>query len=67
MNEFDAKIHEYQQVESCFSFGCVMNSTIKFLRYLDIRAYIYCILPKPHCAPKSIVNVQNTEDNCFLW
>ena len=36
-------------------------------KYHDIRAYIYCKLPKSFCKSKSIVNIQNNDNYCFLW
>ena len=36
-------------------------------KYLNIRASSYCKLPKPFCNSKSIVNIQNKDNYCFLW
>ena len=33
----------------------------------DIRASSYCKLPKSFCNSKSIVNIQNKDNYCFLW
>ena len=35
--------------------------------YHDIRASSSCKLPKPFCNSKSIVNIQNNDNYCFLW
>ena len=65
MIELHVENHEYEQGETCFSFDSVIELTIKFLRYIDIESSSCCSLPEPHCASDSIVNIQNTEDNCF--
>ena len=36
-------------------------------RYHDIRASSYCKLPKSFFISTSIVNIQNDDNNCFLW
>ena len=36
-------------------------------KYHDIRASSYCKLPKSFCNSKSIVNIQNNDNYCFLW
>ena len=36
-------------------------------KYHDIRASSYCKLPKSFCNSKSIVNIQNKDNYCFLW
>ena len=33
----------------------------------DIRASSFCKLPKSFCNSKSIVNIQNKDNYCFLW
>ena len=38
-----------------------------FKYHLDIRASSYCKLPKSFCNSKSIVNIQNSDNYCFLW
>ena len=35
-------------------------------RYHDIRASSYCNLPKSFCSSKSIVNIRNDDNYCFL-
>ena len=34
---------------------------------LDIRAFSYCKLPKSFRNSKSIINIQNDNNYCFLW
>ena len=41
--------------------------TMKMFKYHDIRASSYCKLPKSFCNSKSIVNIQNNDNYCFLW
>ena len=41
--------------------------TVKMFRYHDMRASIYCNLPKLYCISTSIVNIQNGDNYCFLW
>ena len=36
-------------------------------KYHDIRASSYCKLPKSFCNSKSLVNMQNKDNYCFLW
>ena len=36
-------------------------------KYHDIRASNYCKLHKSFCNSKSIVNIQNNDNYCFLW
>ena len=36
-------------------------------KYHDIRASSYCKLPKSFSNSKSIVNIQNNDNYCFLW
>ena len=36
-------------------------------KYHDIRASSYCKVPKSFCISKSIVNIQNNDNYCFLW
>ena len=36
-------------------------------KYHEIRASSYCKLPKSFCNSKSIVNIQNKDNYCFLW
>ena len=35
--------------------------------YHDIRVSSYCKLPKLFCNSESIINIQNTDNYCFLW
>ena len=41
--------------------------TIEIFRYQDTQASTYCKLPKPYIDSKSIENVQNDGNYCFLW
>ena len=36
-------------------------------KYHDIRASSFCKLQKSFCNSKSIVNIQNNDNYCFLW
>ena len=65
-NPLVIEIHEYEAEESGFKFDSVVNITIDFLRYPDKGSSRYCLLPKRYCNTKSIVDIQNTEDNTFF-
>ena len=36
-------------------------------KYHDVKASSYCKLPKSFCNSKSIENIQNNDNYCFLW
>ena len=58
---------EFEQVESGYTFDSIKKLTVKMFKYHDIRASSYCKLPKSFCYSKSIVNIQNNDNYCFLW
>ena len=58
---------EFEQVESASIFDSIKKITVKMFKYHDIRAFSYCKLPKSFCNSKSLVNIQNNDNYCFLW
>ena len=58
---------ESEQGESGYIFDSINKLTVKMFKYHDIRASSYCKLPKLFCNSKSIVNIQNKDNYCFLW
>ena len=66
-NELDHQIDEFEQGESGYIFDSIKTLTLKMFKYHDIRASSYCKLPKSFCNSKSIVNIQNKDNYCFLW
>ena len=51
-----------------FSCDSLMKLTMKVFRYPGTGASIFCVLQKPPCNSKFIVNVRKTEEiYCFLW
>ena len=67
VNELSDQIDEFEQGESGYIFDSIKKLTVKMFKYHDIRASSYCKLPKPFCNSKSIVNIQNDDNYCFLW
>ena len=66
-NELSHKIDEFEEGESGYIFDSIKKLTVKMFKYHDIRASSYCKLPKPFCDSKSIVNIQNNDNYCFMW
>ena len=58
---------EFGQGESGYIFDSIKKLIVKTFKYHDIRASSYCKLPKSFCNSKSIVNIQNNDNYCFLW
>ena len=61
------QIDEFEQGESGYIFDSIKKLTVKMFNYHDIRASSYCKLPKSFYNSKSIVNIQNIDNYCFLW
>ena len=66
-NELNHQIDEFEQGESGYIFDSIKKLTVKMFKYHDIRASSYCKLPKSFSNSKSIVNIQNNDNYCFLW
>ena len=66
-NELNHQIDEFEQGESGYIFDSIKKFTVKMFKYHDIRASSYCKLPKSFSNSKSIVNIQNNHNYCFLW
>ena len=66
-NELSGQIDEFEQGESGYIFDSIKKLTVKMFKYHDIRASSYCKLPKSFSNSKSIVNIQNNDNYCFLW
>ena len=66
-NELNHQIDEFEQGESGYKFDSIKKLTAKMFKYHDIRASSYCKLPKSFSNSKSIVNIQNIDNYCFLW
>ena len=66
-NALGHQLNEFEQGESGFIFDSIKKLTVKMFKYHDIRASSYCKLPKSFCNSKSIVNIQNNDNYCFLW
>ena len=66
-NDLNNQIDEFEEGESGYTFDSITKLTIKMFRYHDKRASSYCKIPKPFCSSKSIVNIQNDDNYCFLW
>ena len=47
--------------------GSIKKLKVEMFKYHDIRASSYCKLRRPFCNSKSIVNIQNNDNYCFLW
>ena len=65
-NELNHQIDEFEQGESGYIFDSIRKLTKKMFIYHDIRASSYCKLPKPFCNSKSLFNIQNKDNYCFL-
>ena len=65
--ESDSRIGEKEQGESGYSFENIIKITTTISRYHAIQARSYCKLLKPYCDSKSVVNIQNDDNCCFLW
>ena len=65
-NELSHKIDEFEEGESGYIFDSIKKLTVKMFKYHDIRASSYCKLPEPFFDSKSIVNIQNNDNYCFL-
>ena len=61
------EIDEFSEGESGYCFDSIAKLSIKMFRYRDMRASSYCKLPIPFCTSKSILNMQNDDNYCFLW
>ena len=61
------QIDEFEPGESGYIFDSIKKLTVKMFKYHDIRASSYCKLPKAFCNSKSIVDIQNNDNYCFLW
>ena len=48
-------------------FDSIKKLTVKMFKYHVIRASSYCKLPESFRNSKSIVNIQNNDNYCFLW
>ena len=66
-NELGRQLDEFEQGENGYIFDNIKKLTVKMFKYHDIRASSYCKLPKSFCNSKSIVNIQNNDNYCFLW
>ena len=66
-NELNHQIDEFEQGEIGYIFDSIKKLAVKMFKYHDIRASSYCKLPKSFCNSKSIVNIQNNDNYCFLW
>ena len=66
-NELNHQLDEFEQGESGYIFDSIKKLTVKMFKYHDIRASSYCKLLNPFCNSKSIVNIQNNDNYCFLW
>ena len=66
-NELSHQMDEFEQGESGYIFDSIKKLTNKMFKYHDLRASSYCKLPKSFCNSKSIVNIQNNDNYCFLW
>ena len=66
-NELNHQTDEFEQGESGYIFDSIKKLTVKMFKYHDIRASSYCKLPNPFCNSKSIVNIRNNDNYCFLW
>ena len=66
-NELSDQIDEFEQGESGYIFDSIKKLTVKMFKYHDIRASSYCKLPESFSNSKSIVNIQNNDNYCFLW
>ena len=66
-NELDHQLDEFEQGESGYIFDSIKKVTVKMFKYHDIRVSSYCKLPKLFCISKSIINIQNKDNYCFLW
>ena len=66
-NELNHQKDEFEQGEIGYIIDSIKKLTVKMFKYHDIRASSYCKLPKRFCNSKSIVNIQNNDNYCFLW
>ena len=57
-----------EQLEgSGFQFDCISEVIFEFYRILDIKANSCIELPPKYKDSKSIINIQNEDNHCFLW
>ena len=66
-NELSHQIDEFEQGESGYIFDSIKKLTVKMFKYHDIRASSCCKFSKSFCNSKSIVEIQNNDNYCFLW
>ena len=66
-DELSHQLDEFEQGESGYINDSIKKLTVKMFKYHDIRASIFCKLPKSFSNSKSIVNIQNNDNYCFLW
>ena len=62
-DELSHQLDEFERGESGYIFGSIKKLTVKMFKCHDIRASIYCKFP----ISKSIVDIQNNDNYCFLW
>ena len=61
------QIDDEQLEGSGFQFDCFTEVLIEFVRMRDIAASSYIELPPKYKNSKSILNIQNEDNFCFLW
>lgn len=58
---------EYQREGSNWVLDKVLGVTVHIVQYNPIKGSSYLSLPAKLASKKAIVNVQNTDQNCFMW
>nr|XP_034322790.1 uncharacterized protein LOC117688689 [Crassostrea gigas] len=66
MKIFNAFI-EYQREGSNWVLDKVLGVTVHIVQYNPIKGSSYLSLPAKLASKKAIVNVQNTDQKCFMW
>ena len=70
-NKMTGKVLEnlatFQQLGSSWVFGKIDSLEIHTVEYVPLRGGSYIELPKSLANKKAIINMQNTDNKCFMW
>ena len=60
-------IAKYMAMGSDVRFHSIIKFELHTVRYKPLRGETYIPLPKELADKKAIINIQNKDNNCFLW
>lgn len=61
------KFSEYEQSQSGWSFNSISHLEINIIKYCPMRSGTYLPLPQAIKITKGCLNIQNSDNYCFLW